>query len=193
MSSNLLQNDEFGSYSSGSFAPFETAFAQSPQMDDFQEKIIRGSPSASKQHSLCDLISMQSEEKINNGIDEIAGSIYGSAQRPVSVEHFNTQSLSQDLRNLGQNIGKDLRNLGQNIDRDANALMNNVNQNSVNASGMNIWKLLLLIILAIILIYAIYCLFFGGGNDISKKVSEINIFSSKPSAVTLSDTFKGIF
>lgn len=217
MSSNLLHNDAMGSLNSGSgsFASLDTAFSQSPHMTEFQEKVNRGNPMGRNQVNGCDLITTQSEEKINNNVDEIVGSFYNrdadiirqsgdrSARQYLQphvpeVHDGVTIPLDRSQRypdNLGSellegfDVQQDLRNAAYNLQQGARDVVADANQAAHNMSSMNFWKILLFIILIILLVYAGYCLFVGNET----KVSDINIMSAKPGAITLSETFRKFF
>ena len=90
MMSNFSRNDDVsGPYgnSSGSFAPLDTAFSLSPHMSEFQDRITHGAPLTSRKINVCDIISTQSEEKINNNIDDIAGAIYDRNHVNTKMAH----------------------------------------------------------------------------------------------------------
>lgn len=155
--SSLSGNDSFGS-----FAPLDQAFSQSPHMAEFKDKLARHNPLAKR--DLCsDYISPKSEEKINNNIDEIIGSLHKSPMQ-IPVEHFDLQSSAQQL-------------------------LDEANQTSQQSTGLSFFKLLLLIILIIVLIYAIYCLFFAGNAP----KSGYSITTSGPGQVSITKPFNEFF
>lgn len=215
MSSNLVQtNDDLAGNASGSYASLDAAFTQSPHMSDFQDKLNRRNPLAKKQINVCDIISIQSEEKINSNIDDMVGAIYNRnsevaklSGRPGSplnrsqrlpnnlgselLEDFQLQDVAGDIQRGAEDITEDIQRGAQDIQEKAEDLYADINQTSYKTTGMSFAKLLLLLILLGVLIYAIYCLFGGGGSN--KNVSGINITSNVPGTVTLSETLQKFF
>ena len=181
MSSNLLPNDTIGS---GSFAPIDTAFSPSSHMSDFQEKIIQRNPLA-KKHNMCDIISIESEKKMANNIDEMIGTMSHNmdiARR--SDRALGKKFLHHDIQGattVPTNMSIENFDLQQN----ANDLYNEVNQMSYNISGMSFLRLILVLILIAAVIYLGYCLL--------RPEYETNYIIGPAATTTISRRFKEFF
>lgn len=186
MSSNLLHNnDDLASFGNknDSYASLDAAFSQSPHMSEFQEKLYQYNPLAKKQASH-DILSSQSEDKINSNIDEIVGAMCTNRDFERSerspVKQFSAQAQQAHM----------IENFD--LEQSANNLVDDVNRTTQNITGMSFFKALLLLILIIVLVYAAYCLFFGGQNGNGKQ-SVVNIKTSGPGSVSLSEQLQRYF
>ncbi|XWV25596.1 hypothetical protein QJ856_gp0158 [Tupanvirus deep ocean] len=203
MSCNIANNgrtninyENVGPYgnSSGSFASLETAFSPSAPMNDFQNKMTNKNPlfiqnmdsdNANINNNIQTMlkschsdefkISPQSEEKIDNNVDQMIGALYN---RDLEYNKQNTTSvnkqylyphipvvqngvnfpLNRQQHYSAQQYGTELL---ENFDlqRDAQNIWDNTNNTSYSLTGMSFFKFLLLLILIAVLVYGIYWLY----------------------------------
>jgi hypothetical protein len=174
--------------SSTSFATLDTAFSQSPAMQDFQCKMLSHNPMLSQ--NLVDeqnvsvqdnsqdgiIISQESEEKMNNNAEEMIGALYNRDQEHARQIKNNSNAkqylyphipvvqngvqfpLDRTHRYTAQQHGSELIEKFD-IGDDAQYVWDTTNQTTYELTGMSFFKFILLLILIAILIYGIYWLY----------------------------------
>lgn len=187
------ENGPFGN-SIGSFAPLDTAFNYSAPMAEFQNKLINQNPLLIKNDNIIPesetkiTISPQSEEKINNNVDEIINSYYNRDKDIGNLTSFatNKQYVYPNIpvvqngirfpltRNQHYSLDKHGSELLEdfNLGQDAQDIWDNTNTTSYSITGMSFFKFILLLILIAILVYAIYWLYKTG--SLSKDITNTN-------------------
>ncbi|XWV26933.1 hypothetical protein QJ857_gp0116 [Tupanvirus soda lake] len=203
MSCNIANNgrtninyENVGPYgnSSGSFASLDTAFSPSGPMNDFQNRMINKNPifvqnvendDANVDNNIQTLlrsyqadelkISPQSEEKIDNNVDQMIGALYN---RDFEHNKQNTRSvnkqylyphipvvqngvnfpLNRQQNYSAQQYGTELLE-DFNLQQEVQDIWANTDNTSYSLTGMSFFKFLLLLILIAVLVYGIYWLY----------------------------------
>jgi len=167
---NQINNIEPSGNSSDLFATLDTAYNQSPYMDNFQSKIINNNSQIIQNQDPNEdiLIFPQSEQKINNNVDEMMGLYYN---RNLSDQKSNKQYMYPHIPTVQNGVQFPLNRTHRqqsidsallekfNLQQDAHNIWNNTNSTSYSATGMSFFKLILLLILIAALIYAGYFLY----------------------------------
>lgn len=141
------------------FANLDVAFNPSGLMNDFQNKMVSKNPFSQKlmENDVFDIndlkISQQSEEKIDNNIDQMIGALYNS-DHEFTKQNGVQIPLTRQQYYLTQQHGSELLEKFKSHDT------------SCTINGMNFFKFLLLLILIAALIYGIYWLY--KENDYTK-------------------------
>ena len=143
MSCNMLINSHEiditgGVPKDGKYASFDTAFEQTPTMTDFEYHLSQPKQSRHDFH-----MSQQSEDKMDENIEEILNSHYKQNDR----QNVHKQTVIEPFNSLQQPL------------QGANNIWYDTENTSYNATGMSFFKLLLLIILLVVLIYGGYWLY----------------------------------
>jgi hypothetical protein len=203
--------------SSGSFAPLDIAFNNSLPMSDFQNRIVNQNSLLMNNDNLVPnyetnhinnniqnilgtgrkiLISPQSEEKINNNVDEIVGAYYNRDNDIAKLSSPTTNKqylyphvpviqngiafpLTRDQHYSHQQYGSELLE-DFNLQQDARNAWNSTNSTSYTISGMSFLKFILLLILIAVLIYGVYWLYKNGSSTTTTET--VNKISMVPSS-----------
>lgn len=169
---------------SNTLATLDIAFNQSGQMNDFQNKMenqitnnnipnindnINNNINDNIQSMLGKenngfLLSSQSEEKLDNNVEEMLGAYYNK-----DILKQNETPLIPLIRNQPYSPYNSKLSEKFNLQQNAGQLWTDTNTTSYNATGMSFLKFLILIVLIVILIYCIYWLY--RNNKYKKNVS----------------------
>lgn len=177
-----------------SFANLDIAYDSTLPMNDFQRKMMLGNqPQNEQDNTLFEnsrqdqmVLSPQSEEKINNNVDEIVNTFYNRdadflkqngrlANKQYLYPHIPAvqdgvkipldRSQNYPSRN-GSELLEDfnLQQDAQRLQQEAQRAWNTTNTTSYNITGMSFFKFVLLVVLLVALIYGVYWLYKTGSD-----------------------------
>lgn len=201
MSYNTINNvksnigyENVGPYgnSSGSFATLDMAYSPSATMSDFENR-MKGENSLLPNIRCTDdnkyLISPQSEEKINNGVDQMIGAFYNRDKDLANQINPQIQTVQNGVEfplnrsqqyNTQQQLGSELL---EKFDGQA------VNQ--YNQCKPSYWKFVLLVVAVLILLYLIYKII--KQNKTKSVTTTTEIINTKNGLEKFGNTFRKVF
>ncbi len=202
MSHNTINNvksnigyDNVGPYgnSSGSFATLDVAFNPSATMSDFENRIKGQNSLLSNVRCVDDnnyLISQQSEEKINNGVDQMLGAFY-NRDNDLATQ-LNQQN--QTVRN-GVEIPLN-RSQQYNAQQLGSELLENFDGQAINQyqnCKPSYWKFVLLVVAVLLLLYVIYKVIRQNKSKVSSVTTSTEIVNARTGLEKFNQAFKKTF
>lgn len=204
---NLVSAEPQGTSSTGSYAPLDAAFNQSEQMSDFQQRLATHNPLiSSRSMGNCQAqgdvqLSAQSEEKINNKVDEMIGSYYNrdNDYAKLGDKNMYDQYRNSEIPNVQEGIQFPLNRsqhypanqLGSELlekfdsryyngSQQQGGYWEKIKNNVQKCTGMTFFQLVLLVAVIVLLIYGGYWLY--KNNSTKTNPSSLTITSvSSPS------------
>ena len=163
--------------SMGSYAPLDVAFSQSEQMDDFQHRLMSHNPLISQKIADNNIqLSVQSEEKINNKVDEMIGAYYSRDNEygkftGTHNNQYNNQHNNQHNNQTGIKFPLD-RSQHYPANQLGSELLENFNNQyyqpmstyGSSSNKMSFFKIVLIIVIIVALVYGGYWLYKNNSN-----------------------------